>query len=608
MITTAKKSKGATLSRTKIAAAKNDVQSGDKDKLENIPIELIDISPLNYRKYYDPDALDKFAEELAIHGIISSLTVRVVKKGRYELVAGERRFRGAQIAKLKHLPAVIRTLTDQQVREIQLAENLQRENPHPLHESLAIAQMQQDGLNNDEIATRLGKSKTFVYSRIKLAALIEPIQLIFLANKFTIQEAFTIAAIDPESQQEFFDSHCKDWQKKDFQLYNLSGILNKFRYNLKRAPFETKDKNLLPEIGACTKCPYNSAVLKTLFPEMAKEAVCTNKSCYQNKCNAHLQRLVYDAIEQYNPVAIIGRNFSESVCSIITAHPVAKDLPVFDTADVTTFNPPSVPDQEDYTDNWAEDDDPDKFEQEEYEHAVNEYKADLEEYNHLKETGKASVAIFISENEVSCILFNTEKRQQRSGSTTVTSKQVQEAIKNGTVTAELLQGEMIRLQAKEVRSKQLDREKVQLKLHQQFTEQFSVLESNESLTAADNCAARLIIFNSLDYSTQRKVKETLFPAESIPNMTEQEEIYTVLSTLTEQQFAYLIRMALACKSESKTPNSVSAYTLYQVAESSGTNVQLIEQEQQAILETRELRLNQRVTEMQKRLERINSVV
>jgi len=118
----------------------------------------IDFSPLNYRKYFSEEALQSFAEELKQHGIISPLTVRVGKGSKYELVAGERRLRAARIAGLSTVPAAMATLTDEQVIEIQLSENLQRENPHPMHEAQGIGQMQSTGKNIEEIAARLGKS------------------------------------------------------------------------------------------------------------------------------------------------------------------------------------------------------------------------------------------------------------------------------------------------------------------------------------------------------------------------------------------------------------------------------------------------------------------
>ena len=127
----------------------------EQGKPETLSTEKIDFSPLNYRKYFRQEDLEKFAEELKIHGIISPLTVRKLANGKFQLVAGERRLRAAKIAKLQTVPVIIRILTDEQVTEIQLAENLQRENPHPLDEANAVKLMQDTGKTIDEISPAL---------------------------------------------------------------------------------------------------------------------------------------------------------------------------------------------------------------------------------------------------------------------------------------------------------------------------------------------------------------------------------------------------------------------------------------------------------------------
>jgi ParB family chromosome partitioning protein len=240
---------------------------------KELPIYKIDYSPFNYRKLFSEKDLESFAAEILLHGIISPLTVRQLPSGNYELVAGERRLRAATIAGIVVVPVVVKEYTDEQVREIQLAENLQRENPHPLHEAFAIGQMQASGKKIDEISARLGKSKQFIYTRIKLLSLIEAIQEMFLNDAINLQEAVEIASLSAESQIEFFQSYCRDWKKrKNFEITNLDHKLDQFKYDLKKAPFKTSDKKLVPGAGSCTTCAFNTATLKSLFPEFAKQA------------------------------------------------------------------------------------------------------------------------------------------------------------------------------------------------------------------------------------------------------------------------------------------------------------------------------------------------
>ena len=204
----------------------------------------IDFSPFNYRNYFSEEALNQFAEELKQHGIISSLTVRKKEDGRYELVAGERRLRAARIAALPDVPVMIASLSDEQVIEIQLSENIQRENPHPMDEAKGIAQMQAAAKSIDEIAARLGRSRQYVFGRLKLTALIESFQEMLYENKLSLQDAFKIAGLSADSQTDFFKEHCTGWKKqKHFSMYNLDYYLNQYRYDLKRAPSIRKTNN-----------------------------------------------------------------------------------------------------------------------------------------------------------------------------------------------------------------------------------------------------------------------------------------------------------------------------------------------------------------------------
>jgi ParB/RepB/Spo0J family partition protein len=166
-----------------------------KAERKDIPTDKIEFSPLNYRKYIAEEELQQFAQEIAQHGIISPVLLRLLPNNRYELVVGERRLRGARIAKLRTMPAMIAQLTDDQVVEIQLAENLQRENPHPMHDAHAIGQMQKTGKTIDEIAARLGKTKQFVYGRIKLLSLTDAFQEMVLADAVSLRDALQVAAL-----------------------------------------------------------------------------------------------------------------------------------------------------------------------------------------------------------------------------------------------------------------------------------------------------------------------------------------------------------------------------------------------------------------------------
>lgn len=593
--------------KRKIASKPMANTSLDLGESKNIAVGEIDFSPLNYRKYYSQTALEDFATELSMHGIICPVTVRRMPNGRYELVAGERRLRAATIAALKQVPAMIKSLTDDEVIEIQLAENLQRENPHPMHEAQAIGQMQRSGKTIDEIASRLGKSKQFVYIRLKLLSLIEAFQEMIFADALSLQNALQIATLSEASQLEFYVEHCSKWKKdKNFRLHILEYYLNQYRYDLKKAPFNIKDKKLMPEVGACTGCPSNSATLKTLFPDYAKQAVCSNKECYNKKCTLHFLSVLESAISTYQPAALIFNNqTTEMAENIIALIPGAAVLPRHNFHDITVIQKPEIPDKEDYTDDYDEDNP--EFDEDAYKEATENYYSELEVYNLNLKSGHYQIAVLLDNKEFIPVYFCLEKsKQYNTGTAGITAKEVQAAIKAGNATPELLQAEINRLNEREKRAKDLDREKKQLILHNTFSEQIAKPEKKAGLTDADLISIRLIVYQSLDYSTRCKVDEVLFTDKADDKQNEHQHFYQLLAGLSDSQFAWLIRVAIVAKSESKYISSVTAYFLYRLAQSAGVHVHSIEEAQKQKAEERQEKVLERISTLEKKIEKLET--
>ncbi len=568
-----------------------------------IKTALIDFSPLNYRKYFSDEALTLFAAELKQHGIISPLTVRKAEGECYELVAGERRLRAARMAGIEDVPVMIADLTDEQVREIQLSENIQRENPHPMDEARGILQMQKASMSIEEIATRLGRSPKYVFSRLRLKELIEPFQEMLYENKFSLQDAFKIAGLSPQSQTDFFEAQCSNWKKKkDFSLYNLDYYLNRYRYDLKRAPFNTKDKQLLPDVGACTGCPSNSSSLKNLFPELAKEATCSNRECYQSKCNAHFVFAISNAIATYQPIAIISRSeISEHERQLLALIPGASELPRHYFYDITVIEKPEEPEQENYEDEEGEPD------TEAFKEAQEEYESELEAYNLRTKNGQYKIGLLMESSGVAPVYFSMEKPKPQSGNgATVTAKDVQAAIKAGRVTPALLKAEIERLNMREKRLEQLDREKVQLAVHTQFTEWAMTAANHNSPTTADMAAMRLIVYQSLGYHARQAIREILMKTKGRgkDHDDSQELLFKRLCSLTPKENAYLLRMALCGNSESKYPSQSAGYFLYKVAEAAKQPVKTIEQEQAAKEKQRKEKLKTRIKELEQKLKKL----
>lgn len=144
----------------------------------SLALEAIVASKTNPRKHFDAAALKELAESIAKHGVLQAILVRPNgADGKFELVAGERRWRAAKLAQLDRIPVTVRELSDTEALELQVVENLQRTDLHPLEEAEGYESLMKcqhaDGrtYTADEIAAKVGKSRSYVYSRLKYTAL-----------------------------------------------------------------------------------------------------------------------------------------------------------------------------------------------------------------------------------------------------------------------------------------------------------------------------------------------------------------------------------------------------------------------------------------------------
>jgi len=171
----------------------------------SIPLAYIKPSKTNPRRNFDKEKLDQLADSIRKAGVLQPVLVRT-NGTTYELVAGERRLRAAKLAELETIPAIVRELTDQEVLEIQVVENLQRDDLHPLEEAEGYRHLLAvKGYDAAKIAERIGRSVKYVYDRAKLLSLIDEVQKIFLAGKITAGHAILLARLSPADQERAID-------------------------------------------------------------------------------------------------------------------------------------------------------------------------------------------------------------------------------------------------------------------------------------------------------------------------------------------------------------------------------------------------------------------
>ncbi|EOS35032.1 ParB/RepB/Spo0J family partition protein [Lachnospiraceae bacterium] len=153
------------------------------------------------RKEFDEDTLLELADSVRQYGILQPLIVQK-NKGYYEIIAGERRWRAAKLAGLKEVPVIIKEYTSQQVVEISLIENIQRENLNPIEEAMAFKRLLEEfNLKQDEVAERVSKSRTAVTNSMRLLKLDNKVQQMIIDDMISTGHARALLAIDNKEQQ-----------------------------------------------------------------------------------------------------------------------------------------------------------------------------------------------------------------------------------------------------------------------------------------------------------------------------------------------------------------------------------------------------------------------
>ena len=160
-----------------------------------VKVKLMDIEPNRDqpRKQFDEEALNELADSIAKHGVLQPLLVRPLLNGGYQLVAGERRWRASRIAGLTEVPVVIKELTDAQVAELALVENVQREDLNPLEEANGYKELSEKyGYTQEEISSMVGRSRSAVANALRLLALPAEVQALVMEGKLSAGHAKAI--------------------------------------------------------------------------------------------------------------------------------------------------------------------------------------------------------------------------------------------------------------------------------------------------------------------------------------------------------------------------------------------------------------------------------
>ena len=281
--------------------------STEGDRFEMVAMAAIYESRTNPRRLFDEAGLSELAESIRQQGLVTPLTLRDKPVDNtallYEIIAGARRFRASARAGLSEVPAVIKkNISDGLMVEMQLTENLQREDLNPMEEAQGYRQLVEMGYTPQQIGEKVRKSWSWVYQQLQLLKLIEPAQAALYAGElvrreagqdvsvpFTRNHAVEVARLTPEDQAKALDQ-MRAWitSIRDLKRWVAQNVTLK----LDKAPFPTDNAELLPAAGACTNCPKRTGANQELFADLVAEQgedVCTDKACFMAKVQAFVQ-------------------------------------------------------------------------------------------------------------------------------------------------------------------------------------------------------------------------------------------------------------------------------------------------------------------------------
>ncbi|MCI5879984.1 MAG: ParB/RepB/Spo0J family partition protein [Bacillales bacterium] len=175
-------------------------ESTPKEEIVEIDISELRPNPYQPRKEFDPEKLTELAVSIKEHGIIQPIIVKKSVKG-YEIIAGERRYRASKLAGLDKVPAIVRPFTDEQMAEISLLENIQRENLNPIEEALAYKQLlEKSHMTHENLSTKVGKSRSYITNVIGLLRLPSEVQELVSKGKISMGHARALSKLESDEE------------------------------------------------------------------------------------------------------------------------------------------------------------------------------------------------------------------------------------------------------------------------------------------------------------------------------------------------------------------------------------------------------------------------
>jgi ParB family chromosome partitioning protein len=221
--------------------------SPSNGSINEIAVDEIEVNPFQPRQHFDQEALRELSESIKVHGIIQPITVRRLAQDQYQLISGERRFQASKLAGLRSIPAYVRSANDQQMLEMALIENIQRENLNPIEIALSYQRLISEcNLKQDELGDRVGKNRSTVTNYLRLLKLPPDIQIALRDNQVSMGHARAIINVDNTDSQLYL---FKKMIAEDLSVRKVEELARALTSSVKEAPVKnTPTANNVKEI------------------------------------------------------------------------------------------------------------------------------------------------------------------------------------------------------------------------------------------------------------------------------------------------------------------------------------------------------------------------
>ena len=295
----------------------------------HIPLRQLVASLTNPRTTFNPAKLQELADSIKASGVHQPILVRPLPGARvgdtdrhvqYEIVAGERRFRACQLAGLSTIPAMVRPMADGDVLEVQIIENLQRDDLSELEEAEGYDRlMQHSDLTADQVGAKICKSRSYVYGRLKLLDLALECKAALRDGTIDASRALLIARI-PDTKLQIkaleyatgrYDYGGPQAEQPSVRMMHV-WLQQNVMLPLERAPFQITEARLVEAAGSCKDCPKRTGANPDIFSDVLSADICTDPPCYNHKAEAHQLRNMAQA--EARGMRLISGSEAKTIC------------------------------------------------------------------------------------------------------------------------------------------------------------------------------------------------------------------------------------------------------------------------------------------------------